>query len=110
VNCGLDPKLTFVKPESMPEININQGDSTILDGEAGDGTGTEKQYDVPKNITIEDIGHESEDPEGQKPPPAKIPDSRKPADKTQTPPATLPTDKKPKTLMPPPVKKPGGQR
>lgn len=101
-NCGLDTKLTFVKPENMAEINIDENSAVpVLDGE-GDGTGTESQYELPKNITAEDIGGESEIPATQKKPADKPKTNIPPTQPQQQPPPVL----KKESLMPP--KKPGG--
>ena len=65
------------------------------------GAGTSEDYEIPKNIKPEELGAESD----------LIIDNKKPA----TPPASpannqpKPADK-PKAVLPPPVKKPGGNR
>ena len=62
-NCGLDTKLTFVKPDVMtnePIFDWSNGNAPVSDGEGDAGTGTSSDYEVPKNITPEDIGHESD--------------------------------------------------
>jgi penicillin-binding protein 1A len=106
-NCGIDTKLSFVKPDAMIndiEIDFVNGNTPILGGE-GDETGTGKSgdYDVPKDIKIEDIGPESE--------PLPKTDPKKKPETPTTPPANIPGDKKPKATMPPaqPIKKPGGR-
>jgi penicillin-binding protein 1A len=99
-NCGLDTKLTFVKPEAMPEIIIDS-DSTIPNGEnEGLGAPTSEDYTVPTRISKEDIVPAESDTSGEEK--RKIP---KPVDK-KIPPGVAPVipDKKPKTLMPPPVR------
>ncbi|NCI49737.1 penicillin-binding protein [Sediminibacterium roseum] len=103
-NCGLDTKLSFVKPENMPEITI-QDDASILSGE-GPSTGTESDYELPKNVTKEDIGAESEIPVDQKKATEKPKQNIPPATPAQQPPNT--PNKKGENLMPP--KKPGGTR
>ena len=110
-NCGIDSKLTFVKPDAMNEIDINNFNTNtpVLGGEAEDaGTGTSNDYEVPKDIKPEDIGPESEikitEPKTNNPK-----DTKKSTDKPQTAPAVVP-DKKAKAVLPPaPVKKPGGR-
>ena len=119
-NCGIDSKITFVKPDAINDIDINNFNinaPSIGDGESDATTGTSKDYDVPKEIKPEDIGHESEIKiEDVKPTdkPAVTPpktgenkDPKKQPDKTTIPPANTP-DKKGKNLLPPQVKKPGG--
>jgi len=107
-NCGIDTKLTFVKPETMPEININFNDPTpLLDGESEEtGTGKQNDYEVPKGIKAEDILPESQLEDDKKiTPPGKTNDNKnKPSAKPVTP-ATLPPNT-PKAEMP--KKKPGG--
>jgi penicillin-binding protein 1A len=93
-NCGLDTKLSFVKPENMAEINI-EDNANILPGE-GDGTGNEQQYELPKSITKDDISAESEIPVDQK----------KAVEKPKTttpppPPVQQPPKKNGENLMPP---------
>ena len=117
-NCGIDTKLTFVKPESMTNdifIDYAGGTNAIPSGESeGDGIGGSKSdaYDVPKNIRIEDIGAESDTKlEDTKSVPPIVPadkDKKKTGDK---PAATLPAAPpatKGKAVMPP-KKKPGEQ-
>ena len=117
-NCGIDTKLTFVKPESMTNdifIDYAGGTNAIPSGESeGDGIGGSKSdaYDVPKNIRIEDIGAESDTKlEDTKTVPPIVPadkDKKKTGDK---PAATLPAAPpatKGKAVMPP-KKKPGEQ-
>ncbi len=116
-NCGIDTRLTFVKPEGMSEINIDysNGGIPVLGGEAEDmGTGSEKDYEIPKNIKVEDIVPESqldEDARAAAKTTENAPkekDPKKPAaDKPVTTPAALPVNKDKKAVMPPP-KKPGG--
>jgi penicillin-binding protein 1A len=93
-NCGLDTKLSFVKPENMAEINI-EDNANILPGE-GDGPGNEQQYELPKSITKDDISAESEIPVDQK----------KAVEKPKTttpppPPVQQPPKKNGENLMPP---------
>ncbi|MCW3087989.1 MAG: penicillin-binding protein [Sediminibacterium sp.] len=63
-NCGLDTKLTFVKPDVMTNditIDYINGNTPILGGEGEDvGNGSEKDYEVPRDIRIEDIRPESD--------------------------------------------------
>ena len=117
-NCGIDTKLTFVKPESMTNdifIDYAGGTNAIPSGESeGDGTGGSKSdaYDVPKNIKMDDIGAESDTKlEDTKtiPPIAPVDkDKKKTGDKPAgTIPASL-VPQKPKASMPP-KKKPGEQ-
>ncbi|MDP3392839.1 transglycosylase domain-containing protein [Sediminibacterium sp.] len=104
-NCGIDTKLSFIKPEVMSNdiiIDYINGTNPILGGEGEDmGTGTSEDYEIPKNIKPEELGAESD----------IIIENKKPA----TPPATpgsntnKPADK-PKAVLPPPVKKPGGNK
>ena len=109
-NCGIDTKLTFIKPDIMSnDINIDyiNGTTPVLGGEGEDlGTGTSTDYEVPKDIKPEELGAESQIilKEGGKP--------IDPKDKKPTNIPTTPTNKpgekpaeKPKTVMP---KKPGG--
>lgn len=120
-NCGIDTKLTFVKPDGMNDINIDytNGGVPILGGEVEDmGTGTSKDYyEVPKNIKVEDIIPESqlEDENAASKPPvtktadngSKDKDSQKKNEKS-APPAIMVAPKKPKAELPPqPGKKPG---
>ena len=112
-NCGIDTKLAFTKPDGTNDININYDNMPVLGGEGEDiGTGTSIDYEVPNNITPEDIGHESDvilddtkktalpKPKGNKD------SSGKKGDKPLLLPANTP-DKKAKGVMPPPVKKSG---
>lgn len=98
-NCGIDTKLTFVKPDVMPsdiQIDFNNA-APIQDGEGeGMGTGKVGDYDAPGNITIDDIGAESQTP---LPPPPPAQDKKK-TPKTQ--------DRQPITpgVVPPPVNGP----
>lgn len=118
-NCGIDTKLTFVKPEGMNDINIDytNGGVPVLGGEAEDmGTGSSKDYEVPQNIKVEDIAPESqlEDDKTIIKPPVVT----KPADNTkdkeqkkipeQKTPATTPPGKGKAVMPPPPTKKTGG--
>jgi penicillin-binding protein 1A len=120
---GLDTKVGFSKPENMPDLNIDytNGGVPISGGEGPDlGTGTSQDYEVPKNIKVEDIIPDSQQPEDDKDKPATKPakpadtkdtkDSKKPVEKPQTTPATVPPKKEPKAVLPPPVKKPGGTK
>ncbi len=109
-NCGIDTKLTFIKPDIMSnDINIDyiNGTTPILGGEGEDlGTGTSTDYEVPKDIKPEELGAESQIilKEGEKPIDTK---DKKPSNLPATP-ANKPGEKpaeKPKTVMP---KKPGG--
>jgi penicillin-binding protein 1A len=104
-NCGIDTKLSFVKPEVMSNdiiIDYINGTNPILGGEGEDmGTGTSEDYELTKNIKPEELGAESD----------LIIDNKK----TTTPPSSpanntpKPADK-PKAILPPPVKKPGGNK
>jgi penicillin-binding protein 1A len=109
-NCGIDTKMTFIKPDIMSDdINIDyiNGTTPILGGEGEDlGTGTSTDYEVPKDIKPEELGAESQIilKEGEKPVDSK---DKKPGNLPTTP-ANKPGEKpaeKPKTIMP---KKPGG--
>ncbi len=109
-NCGIDTKLTFIKPDIMSnDINIDyiNGTTPVLGGEGEDlGTGTSTDYEVPKDIKPEELGAESQIilKEGEKP---IDPKDKKPGNLPATP-ANKPGEKpaeKPKTVMP---KKPGG--
>ncbi len=109
-NCGIDTKLTFIKPDIMSnDINIDyiNGTTPVLGGEGEDlGTGTSTDYEVPKDIKPEELGAESQIilKEGEKPIDTK---DKKPSNLPATP-ANKPGEKpaeKPKTVMP---KKPGG--
>ncbi len=104
-NCGIDTKLSFIKPEVMSNdiiIDYINGTNPILGGEGEDmGTGTSEDYEIPKNIKPEDLGAESD----------IIIENKKPA----TPPGipgnnTNKPAEKPKAVLPPPVKKPGGNK
>jgi penicillin-binding protein 1A len=97
-NCGLDTKLTFVKPDIMinePILDYS-GNAPILDGENEDGgTGNSSDYDIPKNINPDDIGPESDiDVLGNPKKPATI----KPKNKDSIRKGNVPV------LPPPPVK------
>ncbi len=104
-NCGIDTKLSFVKPEVMSNdiiIDYINGTNPILGGEGEDmGTGNSEDYELTKNIKPEELGAESD----------LIIDNKK----TSTPPSSpanntpKPADK-PKAILPPPVKKPGGNK
>lgn len=103
-NCGLDTKLTFTKPDAINDIIIDydNGNLPILGGEGEDmGTGTSRDYEIPKGITLEDIGAESQLPptEGKKATPPKNPKdtARKKGD-------LQPPAEKKKAVMPPPGK------
>ena len=115
-NCGIDTKLAFAKPDVMTNditIDYINGNVPVLGGEGGSqGTGTSGDYDVPKNITIEDIKPESDinlgdDKKLTPPKPIKNTKdtSRKNTEKLLIPPANTPEKKK--AVMPPPVKKSG---
>jgi len=109
--CGLDTKLTFVKPESMAnDIQINFNETVPIPTGEDEEMGTSKSgdYEVPVNIKAEDIGPESDTKLDALKTPLTNPkpgdkDTKKPGDK----PAALPTDKKPKGVMPAPGKKQG---
>jgi len=104
-NCGIDTKLSFIKPEVMSNdiiIDYINGTNPILGGEGEDmGTGTSEDYEIPKNIKPEDLGAESD----------IIIENKKP-----TTPPTIPANntnkpaEKPKAVLPPPIKKPGGNK
>ncbi len=98
-NCGLDTKLTFVKPDVMQnEITIDyiNGNTPILGGEGEDGgTGSSKEYDVPKGITIDDIAPESDIPLK----PSNNKNTKKPGENPLLPPANTPLKKK--AVLPP---------
>ncbi|HJV18829.1 MAG TPA: transglycosylase domain-containing protein [Sediminibacterium sp.] len=102
-NCGIDTKLTFIKPEVMSnDINIDyiNGTSPVLGGEGEDmGTGTSSDYEIPKDIKPEEMGAESQFIIEESKKPADPKDNKKPGT-----PANKPVEK-PKTVMP---KKPGG--
>ncbi|OYZ00038.1 MAG: peptidoglycan glycosyltransferase [Sphingobacteriia bacterium 28-36-52] len=104
-NCGIDTKMSFIKPEVMSNdiiIDYINGTNPILGGEGEDmGTGTSEDYEIPKNIKPEELGAESD----------IIIENKKPA----TPPAipgnnTNKPAEKPKAVLPPPIKKPGGNK
>jgi penicillin-binding protein 1A len=104
-NCGIDTKLSFVKPEVMSNdiiIDYINGTNPILGGEGEDmGTGTSEDYELTKNIKPEELGAESDFIIDNKkttiPPASPANNTPKPADK-------------PKAILPPPVKKPGGNK
>lgn len=106
-NCGIDTKLTFVKPDVMSnDINIDyiNGTAPVLGGEGEDmGTGTSSDYEIPKDIKPEEMGAESQIILENPKKPADPKDNKKPGTPANTP-AAKPADK-PKTVMP---KKPGG--
>ena len=105
-NCGIDTKLTFVKPDVMTNditIDYINGHVPVLGGEGEDlGTGSAKDYEVPKSITPEDIGHESdvilEDPKKTAAPKPKgnKDSSGKKGEKLLVPPANTPKHTMPK--------------
>ncbi len=103
-NCGIDTKLTFVKPEMMSnDINLDyiNGITPILGGEGEDmGTGTSTDYEIPNDIKPEELGAESQ---------FNLEENKKPvAPKENKKSSTLPVNKpveKPKAILP---KKPGG--
>jgi penicillin-binding protein 1A len=107
-NCGLDAKLTFVKPDVMKNditIDYINGNTPILGGEGEDmGTGTSKDYEVPKDIRIEDIAPESQIPldESKKVAPPNPPKNSKDTSKKGN--RSYPPGSIPKATMP---KKPG---
>ncbi len=116
-NCGIDQKITFAKPETMNDINIDwkNGAVPILNGEEeGATTGTSDQYS-PKTITEDEIAPPESEvkfaPE-KTIPAAKTGDpknGKNPAEKPATPSGILPgTPKQPKGTMPPKEKKTGG--
>jgi penicillin-binding protein 1A len=104
-NCGIDTKLGFIKPEVMSNdiiIDYINGTNPILGGEGEDmGTGTSEDYELTKNIKPEELGAESDFIIDNKkttiPPASPANNTPKPADK-------------PKAILPPPVKKPGGNK
>lgn len=106
-NCGIDTKMTFVKPDNMSDIEINRDSARLIP----DDEGGNLKFEVPKTIDKGDIIPPESETEDEKPlifkpskPDQKDPkDQKKPGDKTvPPPPPTLP-----KALMP---KKPGGTR
>jgi len=104
-NCGIDTKLSFIKPEVMSNdiiIDYINGTNPILGGEGEDmGTGTSEDYEIPKNIKPEELGAESD----------IIIENKKPVTPPVVPPSNIPkTAEKPKAVLPPPVKKPGGNK
>lgn len=110
--CGIDTKLSFVKPEIMNndiDIDYVNGNIQILGGEGEDGgTGNSNDYEIPKDIKPEDIAPESEllKPEDLKGfTPAKTVDTKDPK-KIPTKPVVPPpgSNEKPKAILP---KKPG---
>lgn len=102
-NCGIDTKLSFVKPESMPEIIIDESSGVpIGDGETTLGNGKGGDYSVPKDIKPEDIGGESEKPEQDKKLPVAPPVRPLPVI-----PGPKKDSPKGKAVMPPLQKKPG---
>ncbi|MES2332209.1 MAG: transglycosylase domain-containing protein [Bacteroidota bacterium] len=108
-NCGVDSKLAFVKPESMPEITIDESGSVPTGEGAEQGNGKEGDYTVPKDIKLEDIGAESERPVDENEPakpPVKNSDTGK-GRKKPVPIITTPIKKDPKALFPPPKRPPG---
>ncbi|HVZ24553.1 MAG TPA: hypothetical protein VG842_00770, partial [Sediminibacterium sp.] len=113
-NCGMDINATFVKPDIMTNdiiIDYSGASNQLLNGEEEDmGTGTSQQYEVPKNIRIEDIAPESDSSTlGLPPKPPANPGSKekepKKPDATTPPPVN---EKGAKALMPP-KKSRGGQ-
>jgi penicillin-binding protein 1A len=99
-SLGIDTKLTFIKPDAMGsdiEIDWINGNVPILGGEGDDmGTGNSGDYEVPKDIKIDDIVPiESQ--------PIKKPDPKPKKPGENTPPPAG------KAVMPPP-KKPGGRK
>jgi penicillin-binding protein 1A len=107
-NCGLDTKLTFVKPEAMPDIIINSSDEGIIQDGEGNGIGKSGDYDVPKNIKVEDIAPpESQLPDDEDKPAIKPVKPKDTARKSGDKPPALPTNlPKPGAQMPP-KKQPG---
>ncbi len=102
-NCGIDLKMSFVKPDAMIndiELDNINGNIPMLGAESDEtGTGRSDDYDVPKDIRIEDII----------PPESQLPkDPRRTDPKLPVPPAVLP-EKKKGAVMPPP-KRPTGNR
>ena len=96
-SLGIDTKLTFVKPDALQneiDINYSEGDNPLLQNGEGPafGTGSSKEYDIPKEVNVNDFTP----PESQ--PDTTIPN--KPKEKEP--------EKKAKATMPP--KKPGGGR
>lgn len=103
-NCGIDTKMTFVKPDNMSDIEINRDSARFIP----DDEGGNLKFEVPKTIEKADIIPPESETEDEKPlifKPSKpdTKDQKKPGDKTVPPPP--PTQ--PKALMP---KKPGGTR
>lgn len=101
-NCGIDTKLSFIKPDVMSNdifIDYMNGTNPVLGGEGEDmGTGSSEDYEVPANIKPEEMGAESQ---------YIIEDNKKPTIPAGS---NLPNSKpadKPKAIMPPPIKKPG---
>jgi penicillin-binding protein 1A len=115
-NCGLDTKLTFVKPDGMPEIQIDysNGNVPIANGDVeDDGNAKSSDYETPKVSKQDEVLPPESDGVVLKettppanPKPADPKDTKKQPEKA---PASLPnnTDKKPKMVMPPPTKKTG---
>ena len=103
--CGIDTKLGFIKPEVMSNdiiIDYINGTNPILGGEGEDmGTGTSEDYELTKNIKPEELGAESD----------FIIDNKKTTIPTASPANNTPKPAdKPKAVLPPPVKKPGGNK
>ncbi len=114
-NCGLDPSQTFVKPEVMTNdiiLDYINGTSSPMGGEAEDqGNGNVTDYEVPKDMKLEEIKPESDinleatkssqlKQSDLKPQPIpKAPEGKLPA------PANKPAEKK--AVMPAAPKKPG---
>ncbi|SKA06100.1 transglycosylase domain-containing protein [Sediminibacterium ginsengisoli] len=109
-NCGLDTRLTFVKPESMTNdliIDYVNGTTPILGGEGEDvGTGSSNDYEVPREIKPEDIAPPEsqikiEDPKnkpGNKPP---VDPTKKPVNIPPAQPANKPQEQQqPKAVLP----------
>jgi penicillin-binding protein 1A len=93
-SLGIDTKLSFVKPDALQseiDINYSEGDNPLLQNGEGPafGTGSSKEYDIPKEVNANDFT-----------PPESQPDTTIP-NKSKEP------EKKGKAVMPPP-KKPGG--
>ncbi|MBX9778981.1 MAG: penicillin-binding protein [Chitinophagaceae bacterium] len=114
-NCGIDTKLTFVKPDVLSNdiiIDYINGTTPVLGGEGEDmGTGTSNDYEISGNTKTEEIGAESDIiAVPKKPADTKDTKDQKDAKKPITPsPANNKPEEKPKVVMPPP-KKPGGNK
>jgi penicillin-binding protein 1A len=104
-SLGIDTRLSFVKPDAMGsdiEIDWINGNVPILGGEGDDmGTGNSGDYEVPKDIKLDDIV-----PIESQPIKKPEPKPKKPGENVPPAPGTGP-----KAVMPAPVvKKPGGRK